>query len=130
MLTRDGVREIENAYAFRYPESFLARLAEIVSVIDSERFCDNFSGATLLASVSEIQAACKDIPDCLQPFMIVNDVQATSDIYAFERTNNWQEPRIVVWCDHAIVRYWDGFPEFWRWVQGLIQNNPKAGPIR
>ncbi len=119
--TPDQLREIEQMFAFRYPRSFVSAFDEIVSLIGSQRFRSIFSAATLLTSVDEIKSASEGLPERLQPFLRVNEPQSV-DIYAFDLEGEGREFPVVVWADHAIVKRWNQFSTFWRWVRELMKN--------
>jgi hypothetical protein len=124
MLTHEKLREIEHAFAFRFPQSFVCSVNDAIAIVGSKRFCDRFPGATLLSSVPEITTARESIPECLQPFMRVSECQ-WPDIYAFDLESVGPEFKVVVWSDHAIVREWDDFRTFWLWVQE-VTGDPKS----
>ena len=121
MAISDQIREIESAFGFNYPPSFLSALEEIRRA---------FPQAELLLSSPDIQATSENIPERLFPFLRDHyrkwpEVQ-WSDIYAFDLDSKAPEFRVVVWCDHAIVMDWDGCMSFLQWIRENITKPSKS----
>jgi hypothetical protein len=125
MAMQEQLQEVEGAFGFKYPLSFISMFEEFTSLLSTKSFRVVFSSAQLLLSTPEIAAARANIPAALLPFM--REEQRTwPDIYAFDLDSDGPEFRVVVWADHAIVMDWESFPVFFQWVREHIAKHDPA----
>jgi hypothetical protein len=88
----------------------------VAAMMDTPAFRARFSTVRLLRTSQDIQAARKDLPHGLLPFM-TEQQPASTDVYAFDLLNDNGE-RVVVWNDHAVVADWTNFDAFAGWLRG------------
>ena len=86
----------------------------LAASVSSPAFRSRFPSARLLRSAEVIEAARRELPTTLLPFMS-EEQPGSTDVYAFDLQDE-QGNRVVVWNDHAVVADWKTFEEFVDWV--------------
>jgi hypothetical protein len=119
MISQERIQEIEQAFGFKYPMSFVSMLEELSALLGTDKFRRAFSETRLILSAAEIAGARASTPTALLPFML-EEQRSWQDIYAFDLDSGGPEFRVAVWADHAIVMAWESFPVFFEWIRERV----------
>jgi hypothetical protein len=93
----------------------IAACDALATLIDTPDIRARFSKLRLLRSEEDIEAARRQLPRTLLPFM--SEVQPHStDVYAFDLEDP-RGSRVIVWNDHAAVADWSDFDSFLDWLR-------------
>jgi len=82
----------------------------LAAIADTASFRSRFPNSRLLRSAADIEAARRNLPATLLPFML-QDQPGSTDVYAFD-LDDPNGTRVVVWNDHAVVAEWSSLAEF------------------
>jgi hypothetical protein len=93
----------------------IAACDTLATLVDTPDIRSRLARVRLLRSEEDIEAARRDLPRTLLPFMSETQRDST-DVYAFDLEDQ-RGRRVVVWNDHAFVVDWSDFDAFLDWLR-------------